>query len=68
MIPLRDLYTKSIVVRIDFPAGTILEENHLTIKKPGTGIPASRLPEVLGRCLTRNIFADELVFEEDLSP
>ena len=68
MIPLRDLFTKSIVARIDLPAGTILEENHLTGKKPGTGIPASRLPEALGRCLSRNIFADELVFEEDLSP
>ena len=47
--PLRSLFTKSIVVRVDLPAGTVLKEEHLTGKKPGTGIPVDRLPTIIGR-------------------
>ena len=66
MAPLRDLFTKSVVVRIDLPAGTILREDHLTVKKPGTGIPASELPEVIGHRLARDVRADEILHESDL--
>jgi N-acetylneuraminate synthase len=64
--PLRDLFTKSIVARVDLPAGTVLREEHLAVKKPGTGIPASRLPELIGRQLRRDVKADELLREGDL--
>ncbi len=63
---LRDLFTKSVVACVDLPAGTILSEEHLTVKKPGTGIPAERLPEVIGKKLTRNIRADEVLQETDI--
>ena len=66
MTPLRDLFTKSVVARDHLPAGTVLRREHLAIKKPGTGIPASRLPQLLGARLLRSFEADELLREEDL--
>src|SRR5205085_12629907 len=64
--PLRDLFTKSVVARVDLPEGTVLAEQHLATKKPGTGIPAARLPEVVGRRLLRGVKADELLRESDM--
>jgi N-acetylneuraminate synthase len=65
--PLRRTFTKSVVARRDLPAGTRLAEEDLTLKKPGTGIPAERLPELLGRRLRRAVAADALLAEEDLA-
>lgn len=62
--PLRNLFTKSVVARRDLQAGTILREEHLTAKKPGTGIPAARLSELLGRRLRTNLRVDDLLSEE----
>lgn len=66
MIPLRNLFTKSVVARIDLPAGTVLCPEHLTVKKPGTGISVDRLPELIGRRLKRSVRAHEFLREEDL--
>jgi N,N'-diacetyllegionaminate synthase len=66
LAPLRDLFTKSLVGRLDLPAGTVLRAEHLALKKPGTGIPANRLPDMVGKCLRRAIKADELLQEQDL--
>lgn len=66
LVPTRTLFTKSVVVRSDLPAGTVLRQEHLAAKKPGTGIPAARLPELVGRRLRRAIAADQLLAEEDL--
>ncbi len=64
--PLRGLFTKSVVARTDLPAGMVLREEHLALKKPGTGIPASRLPELIGARLKRNLKTDELLSDKDL--
>jgi N-acetylneuraminate synthase len=65
MAPMRDLFTKSVVARVDLPEGTKLQQEHLTVKKPGTGIPANRLQDLVGRRARRPIKADELLQEED---
>lgn len=65
MVSLRNLFTKSVVARVDLSAGTVLREEHLAVKKPGTGIPASRLPELIGHRLRRAVKADELLQEGD---
>jgi N,N'-diacetyllegionaminate synthase len=67
MKPLRDLFTKSVVARHDLPAGTVLGKEHLSAKKPGTGIPAERLPELVGRTLNRSVKADQILQESDLT-
>jgi N-acetylneuraminate synthase len=64
--PARAIFMKSVVVRTALQAGTILNESHLAIKKPGTGIPAERLPELIGRRLRKAVEADDLLSETDL--
>ena len=66
MAPLRAIFTKSIVARHPLAAGTVIGEAHLAFKKPGTGIPANRVGDVLGRTLRRAVAADEIIREEDL--
>ena len=68
MGPLRNLFTKSIVASTSLPIGTTLCREHLTTRKPGTGIPATRLPELLGRRLGRAVQANQLLCDEDLDP
>ncbi len=63
---LRDMFTKSIVAGTDLAAGTILETQHLKLKKPGNGTPAKDLPLLLGRKLRRDISADALVTIQDV--
>jgi len=64
--PLHALFTKSVVARMDLPAGTVLKPEHLTAKKPGTGIPAARMPELVGARLVKAVKGDELLRECDL--
>ncbi len=63
---LRTIFTRSIVATTDLYAGTQLFEKHLAVKKPGTGIPATRLRDVIGRRLRRDVKADELIQLGDL--
>ena len=68
LAPVRALFSKSVVARRDLPAGTVLAEEHVTFKKPGTGIPPAQLPELIGRRLLREIGSDELLQASDLEP
>ncbi len=67
LAPLRDLFTKSIVAGTDLAAGTILGSEHLKLKKPGTGLSSTRLSEVIGKTLRRELKADEMLSLQDLS-
>jgi N,N'-diacetyllegionaminate synthase len=64
--PLRDMFTKSVVTRGELPVGTVLREEHLTAKKPGTGIPANCLPDLVGLRLRRSLKANEFVRRDDV--
>jgi N-acetylneuraminate synthase len=66
MEPLRRMFTKSVVARNDLAAGTVIAAEHLAAKKPGGGLPAARLPELIGRRLARAVRADEALRMEDL--
>jgi N-acetylneuraminate synthase len=66
MAPLRAIFTKSLVARQPLSAGTVLTEHHLATKKPGTGIPAERLPELIGRRLRRALDTDEQLRPDDV--
>ena len=63
---LRAIFTRSIVAGQHLQAGTVLTREHLTIKKPGTGLPPERLDEVIGRRLRRAVAADQLLAVEDI--
>jgi sialic acid synthase SpsE len=60
------MFTRSIVVKKALPAGTELRHELLALKKPGTGLPASALPGVIGRRLRRALAADALLKLDDL--
>ena len=64
--PLRRVFTKSVVARFDLPEGTVLAPEHLAVKKPGGGIPAARMSELIGGRLRRAVKADEPLRFEDL--
>ena len=66
LAPVRALFSKSVVARRHLPAGTVLAEEDVTFKKPGTGLPPSQLSELIGRRLRREIASDELLQASDL--
>jgi N-acetylneuraminate synthase len=67
MHDLRRTFSKSIVAKRDLSAGSSLGPDDLTLKKPGGGLPATQLPEVIGRKLKRDVSADEQLTEQDLA-
>jgi N-acetylneuraminate synthase len=66
MSELRVMFGKSVVAARDLPAGHVLAESDLALKKPGSGIAAARLPELIGRRLTEAVVANTLLSENCL--
>lgn len=63
---MRELFFKSVVARLPLTAGTILGPEHLSVKKPGTGLPPSALPRLIGREVLRDLGVDETIRPEDV--
>jgi len=57
---------RSIVSRGAIAPGTLITKELLAYKRPGTGIPPSEAPKVLGRRAARAIAADTVIRLEDL--
>ncbi|HEY1339767.1 MAG TPA: N-acetylneuraminate synthase family protein [Bryobacteraceae bacterium] len=67
MSAMRAMFTKSVVAEIDMPAGFVLRRDALSLKKPGSGFPAARIPDLIGRKLRRAVAAGQLLSEADLA-
>lgn len=65
---LRSLFTRSLAVHHDLPAGSVLTEKDLVLKKPGSGMPPAEAGEVVGRRLRVAVSAERLLRPEDLEP
>ncbi|MGQ0542992.1 MAG: N-acetylneuraminate synthase family protein [Blastocatellia bacterium] len=63
--PLRKVFNKSVYTSSELPKGTVLDAYHLRLKKPGTGIPAERFAELIGKRLNRDVQIDEMLSFED---
>ncbi len=63
---IRQLFNKSVSVKKFMPKGAILTAEVLTVKKPGTGIPAERLSDCIGKRLTCDAKVDRILNLEDL--
>jgi N-acetylneuraminate synthase len=63
---MRRIFGKSIVAARELPAGHQLVMEDLAFKKPGTGIPPSRVSDLIHRRLTRDLAADTQVTENDV--
>jgi N-acetylneuraminate synthase len=62
---MRALFTRSLALRHSLPAGSKLSDADLVLKKPGTGFPADRADDLVGRTLRHDVRADVLLREED---
>ncbi|MFM7050939.1 MAG: SAF domain-containing protein [Planctomycetota bacterium] len=63
----RAVSRQSLVAVRDLPAGHVLAAGDLEVKRPGTGICASRLDEMVGRRLARAVAADRVLHEADIA-
>ena len=57
---------KSVVAADQLEAGRILGPGDLVAKRPGNGVPASRLEEFIGRRLRHTVAADSALSFEDI--
>jgi N,N'-diacetyllegionaminate synthase len=64
---MKAIFEKSIVAARDLPVGTILSEQDLTTKKPGTGLAPRRLPDLLGRRTAVFLPKDSLITESEIA-
>jgi N,N'-diacetyllegionaminate synthase len=60
-IPVRLSARRSLVARVDIPAGILLEPSMLACKRPGTGIPPKELDRVLGKSSKVPISAEQII-------
>jgi N,N'-diacetyllegionaminate synthase len=58
MEPLRKIFNKSLVAARHLDKGAVLTSADIAFRKPGTGLPTSRLAEILGRTLVRDVAAE----------
>lgn len=58
---------RSIVTTCDIKAGTVLTSDMLTFKRPGTGIPADRMDEIVGKVIKVDVEEDTILKEEMLA-
>jgi N,N'-diacetyllegionaminate synthase len=61
------VFEKSVVSSQEIPAGAEISRDMVAAKKPGTGIPAKRLPEIVGRRTAVAIPVDTVLTEEMLA-
>jgi len=52
---------RSIVARMDIPQGTVITEEMLDAKRPGTGIEPKNMGKIVGKKAKKNIKSDELI-------
>lgn len=65
MAELKNIFEKSVVAACDLVAGKILEQSDLSLRKPGTGIPAKEMKTLVGRKLKRTFVRNEMFSVED---
>ncbi|MGD9497166.1 MAG: N-acetylneuraminate synthase family protein [Armatimonadota bacterium] len=65
--PARRYARRSIVAARDLPTGTVLQRDHLIMKRPGTGVSPTMLEAMLGRTMIRDVAEDQLVTWDDVS-
>ena len=56
---------RSVIYTKDLSEGSILTNDDLSAKRPGTGIPPEKINSLIGKILSKDVKADTLVFESD---
>lgn len=63
---IKKIVRRSIVARVNIPRGTVISEDMLDLKRPGTGLEPKYLKKVVGKRTKKDIKADELITFEKL--
>lgn len=66
MSSMRDMFGKSLALTQSLTAGTVLTEEVLTAKKPGTGIALDKKSTIIGKTLRRAVDQNRLLRWEDI--
>ena len=61
----RDAFQRSIVAAHDIAAGTVISEDDLNYKRPGSGISPKYYELLIGRVAKRDIKYDQIITQED---
>lgn len=67
-LPVRDLVRRSVALAKPVAQGETIAREHLTLLRPGTGIPPRDLPRVVGRSAARALEAGTLLAWGDVLP
>ncbi len=67
MKEMRSKFGKSLALKINLSANTIIKEEHLTLKKPGNGLQISDIKGIIGKRLVRDLPCNRLINYEDLA-
>ena len=57
---------RSVVAAADIPQGSKITDGMLCVMRPGTGIPADRLGEIIGKTAAKDIARGDILSESDL--
>lgn len=63
---IRDIARKSIVAKMDIPAGTVISKDLIAFKRPGTGIAPKYANIVIGKITKQKINKDEMIKNDTL--
>ena len=63
---MKEIFQKSVTANVDIPAGTIISREMVSVRKPGTGIPAARIDDIVGKKAARLIKANTVLFWPDI--
>ncbi|MFZ9880002.1 MAG: N-acetylneuraminate synthase family protein [Phycisphaerales bacterium] len=63
----RAVSRQSLVAARDLPEGHVVRPEDLCVKRPGTGVCASRFDEIVGRRLARAVLHDHVLQEADVA-
>jgi N,N'-diacetyllegionaminate synthase len=64
---MKDIFQKSVVAGIEIKEGEVITEDVLAFKKPGTGFPASKYKELIGKKAKQTLSTDKFIYPDMLS-
>ena len=63
---MKEAFRRSIVANEFIPAGSVITEDKLGVKRPGTGIPSSEMLKVVGKKAKRDLARNTIIKYSDL--
>ena len=57
---------RSVVTKVDIPAGTKIDESMLTFKRPGTHLSPKYANYLIGKVVNRDLAKDTFISKEDV--